>query len=106
MRSTGDFTHFQHPIIYKGKQSHKGPFSPLSELVICPGWQMTVTPVIEQVDERGAVVDFYISAPQWGKSLFECSAGMGSEKDTERTPYSPACYNGLNLSRDLETTEW
>lgn len=47
--------------------------------VYCPDWQMTVTPQIEQVDERGAVVNFYISAPQWGKDLFECSAGMGSD---------------------------
>ncbi len=47
--------------------------------VVCPEWQMTVTPVIEQVDERGAVVDFHVSAPQWGKNLFECSAGMGSD---------------------------
>lgn len=47
--------------------------------IYCPKWQMTITPAIEQVDERGAVVNFYISAPQWGKSLFECSAGMGSD---------------------------
>ena len=47
--------------------------------VYCPDWQMTITPEIEQVDERGAVVNFYISAPQWGKDLFECSAGMGSD---------------------------
>lgn len=47
--------------------------------VFCPDWQMTITPEIEQVDQRGAVVNFYISAPQWGKDLFECSAGMGSD---------------------------
>ena len=47
--------------------------------VFCPDWQMTITPEISQVDERGAVVNFYISAPQWGKDLFECSAGMGSD---------------------------
>lgn len=47
--------------------------------VYCPDWQMTITPRIEQVDERGAVVNFYISAPRWGKDLFECSAGMGSD---------------------------
>ncbi len=47
--------------------------------VYCPDWQMTIVPQIEQVDERGAVVNFYISAPQWGKDLFECSAGMGSD---------------------------
>lgn len=47
--------------------------------VFCPDWQMTITPEINQVDERGAVVNFYISAPQWGKDLFECSAGMGSD---------------------------
>lgn len=47
--------------------------------VFCPDWQMTITPEITQVDERGAVVNFYISAPQWGKDLFECSAGMGSD---------------------------
>jgi len=47
--------------------------------IFCPDWQMTVTPEIEQVDQRGAVVNFYVSAPQWGKDLFECSAGMGSD---------------------------
>ena len=47
--------------------------------VFCPDWQMTITPEIEQVDQRGAVINFYISAPQWGKVLFECSAGMGSD---------------------------
>lgn len=47
--------------------------------VFCPDWQMTIRPEIEQVDQRGAVVNFYISAPQWGKTLFECSAGMGSD---------------------------
>lgn len=47
--------------------------------IYCPEWQMTVTPEIGQVDERGAVVNFYLSAPQWGRDLFECSAGMGSD---------------------------
>lgn len=47
--------------------------------VICSQWQTTVTPVVGQVDERGAVVDFYVSAPQWGRKLYECSAGMGSD---------------------------
>lgn len=49
------------------------------DYVYCPQWQMTVTPAIEQLDQRGAVVNFYLSAPQWGKDLFECSAGMGSD---------------------------
>ena len=42
-----------------------------------PDWQMAITPDIEQLDEHGAVVNFYITSPEWGKVLFECSAGMG-----------------------------
>lgn len=47
--------------------------------IYCPDWQITIEPWIEQVDQRGAVVNFHVSAPQWGKDLFECCAGMGSD---------------------------
>ncbi len=42
-----------------------------------PRWDITIQPSISQLTQRGVVLDFYLSAPQWGKQLYECCAGMG-----------------------------
>ncbi|MCI8601623.1 MAG: hypothetical protein HFE45_08570 [Oscillospiraceae bacterium] len=44
-----------------------------------PNWQIQLRPEIEQITTRGAILNFYLDAPQWGKSLFECSVGMGND---------------------------
>lgn len=47
--------------------------------VLVPKWNVSIYPDVQQVDERGVVLDLYIKAPQWGKSLYECSVGMGND---------------------------
>lgn len=49
--------------------------------LLCPEWKMEITPQIEGLTERSAVVNFWLSAPQWGQRLFECSVGMGAGTD-------------------------
>lgn len=44
----------------------------------CPEWNMSITPSVEQITEQSAVLNFHLAAPQWGKTLFECSVAMGS----------------------------
>lgn len=43
-----------------------------------PEWNLTITPEISQATENSAVLNFYLSSPQWDRELFECCAGMGS----------------------------
>lgn len=45
--------------------------------LLLPEWNATLTPAISQLTERGVVLDFYLYAPQWGRELYECCAGMG-----------------------------
>lgn len=47
--------------------------------VLISKWDVSIYPDVQQVNERGVVLDLYIKAPQWGKSLYECSVGMGSD---------------------------
>lgn len=46
--------------------------------LLLPGWNATLTPAISDLSERGVALDFYLYAPQWGKELYECCAGMGT----------------------------
>ena len=50
--------------------------------VFIPEWSMTVRPVIEQLDDRVAVVNFYLSCPEWSEPLFECCAACAKDSDT------------------------
>lgn len=52
------------------------------ETVFCPEWNITIKPQIDQLDDHMAVLNFYISSPDWEEPLFECCAGMGSDTDT------------------------
>lgn len=47
--------------------------------VYCPKADLTITPIIGDLTPQSAVLDFYIDCPKWDKTLYECSAGMGSE---------------------------
>lgn len=42
-------------------------------------WDVYVQPQVRQVTEKGIILDILISAPQWGKDLYECTVGMGSD---------------------------
>lgn len=46
--------------------------------LVLPAWNAVLTPVVSQLTGRGVVLDFYLSAPQWGRELYECCAGMGN----------------------------
>lgn len=45
--------------------------------VLLPEYGIRILPEVEDIKPRGAVLNFWLEAPQWGKRLFECSAGMG-----------------------------
>lgn len=47
--------------------------------LLLPDFGVRVFPEVEQLKERGAVLNFWLDAPQWGKRLFECSAAMGEK---------------------------
>lgn len=42
-------------------------------------WNVFVRPGLPQVTDRGVILDMYIEAHQWGKSLYECTVGMGDD---------------------------
>lgn len=50
--------------------------------IYIPKWDMMVIPEISQLVEQGIVLNFYIIAPKWGKQLFECCVGAGSDPRT------------------------
>ena len=45
--------------------------------ILLPRQGVRILPQVEQISQRGAVVNLWLEAPQWGKRLFECSVGMG-----------------------------
>ena len=57
--------------------------------ILLPHQGVRILPQVEQISQRGAVVNLWLEAPQWGKRLFECSVGMGS---------SPSQALGLSAS--------
>lgn len=50
--------------------------------VFIPKWDMTITPRISQCEERIAVVDFIVAAPDFDEPLYECCASTGKDTDT------------------------
>ena len=46
--------------------------------LLLPDFGIRIFPEVEQLKERGAVLNFWLEAPQWGKRLFECSAAVGA----------------------------
>lgn len=49
------------------------------DCLIIPGWKVAVTPQIGQITHRSVVLDIYLYFPEWGKEIYECSAGMGTD---------------------------
>lgn len=50
--------------------------------IVCPEWNITITPEIGQLENQMAVLNFFISSPEWEEPLFECCAGIGKDTDT------------------------
>lgn len=50
--------------------------------LLLPEWNAVLTPSVDQLTQQGAVLSFRLYAPQWGKELYECCAGMGSDTKT------------------------
>jgi len=50
--------------------------------IFIPKYQAELTPQISQLGEQGAVLDLFLYAPQWKKTLYECSVGMGNDVKT------------------------
>lgn len=44
-----------------------------------PGWKVVITPQINQITHKSVVLDIYLYFPEWGKEIYECSAGMGTD---------------------------
>lgn len=47
--------------------------------IMIPEWQVCLTPRIQELSDRSAVLDFYIYFAAWEKEIYECCAGMGSD---------------------------
>lgn len=71
-----------------------GCFPTLSQVegdaILLPQWQARLLPRVERLTQQQAVLGFHLEAPQWGTSLYECSAGMSSSP-------SQAICNAANL---------
>lgn len=47
------------------------------DTIFLPKWQARLFPRVDQLSPRSAVLSLWMEAPQWGRELYECSAGMG-----------------------------
>lgn len=50
--------------------------------IVCPEWNITITPEIDQLENQMAVLNFCIFSPDWEEPLFECCAGVGKDTDS------------------------
>ena len=48
----------------------------------CPDSQLTLRPEIESLMEQGAVVDFHIEAPQWGRRFSNAARRRARRRST------------------------
>ncbi len=62
--------------IYSGESTRK------DNGIFFPKWDVYVEPRVQQVTENGAAFDIFINAPQWDRSLYEYTVGMGSDKQS------------------------
>ncbi len=52
--------------------------------VVCPGWNLTIRPEIEQTNGQMIILNFYVTSLDWNEELYECCAagaigsGVGS----------------------------
>ncbi len=44
-----------------------------------PEWKVAITPQISQITHKSIVLDMHLYFPVWGKEIYECSAGMGTD---------------------------
>lgn len=44
-----------------------------------PDWNVVITPQIGTVTHRSIVLDLYLYFPAWGREVYECSAGTGTD---------------------------
>ncbi len=47
--------------------------------VMIPEWKVAVSPKVGQVSHQSVVLHFYLYFPEWGRTVYECSAGMGND---------------------------
>lgn len=43
-----------------------------------PSWDMEIYPQLEQLNNQGSIIYYYIYCPKWDREIFECSVGLGS----------------------------
>lgn len=48
----------------------------------CTDWNIVITPQIEDLSDKNAVLNFYLDCPDWDEPLFECCAALGSDSKT------------------------
>lgn len=52
------------------------------ERIICTDWNISISPEIENLDDRSAVLNFYLNCPDWDEPLFECCASVAGDPKT------------------------
>lgn len=71
-----------------------------------PYYNIRIRPEVESIRPQGAVLNFWMEAPQWDKQFFECSTAMGStpSQALELSVRSFACsfLDGLFRMEDRE----
>ncbi|MBQ7776470.1 MAG: hypothetical protein IJ379_14100 [Lachnospiraceae bacterium] len=50
--------------------------------IYLPDWKLTITPAIQQLTEKSAVLDFYLWHPDWRMTIYECCASPGKDMHT------------------------
>lgn len=50
--------------------------------IYCTDWNIEITPEIEDLSDRNAVLNFYLNCPDWDEPLFECCAALGGDAKT------------------------
>ncbi|WP_038374959.1 DUF6348 family protein [Brachyspira alvinipulli] len=50
--------------------------------IVIKDWNVFINAYIDQVNDRSATVNYYISSPNWDRDIFECCASIGKDANT------------------------
>ena len=50
--------------------------------IVIKKWNIFINAYIDQIGDNNAVVNYYISSPNWDRNIFECCASLGKDGNT------------------------
>ncbi len=77
--------------------------------VYFPKWKLSITPQLNEFKDQWCVVYHYLQAPQWERTLFECSIGMCTNRkksvDTAQKSFELCMLTGVRAMMEGNVAE-